>query len=1271
MFDVYIGNKSGEEIFFTKPMVKDKLGVRPLYPNEARLKDISYQCDFKANILVVITDYSHSKGDSTPDVQERFFPDVYLGSIPIMLHSCMCILNNQTEDVLREMGECPFDKGGYFIIDGKEKVLISQEKGTLNRLMVSKAKEKDAVHYNYEATIKCIEEDGLFPKEVSLKTYSSDYMKTSVPIAKELGDTTLVSRYTDAITVRFREIESDIPVFIIFRILGILSDKEIVHYIAGNNKQIQEFLRPSIVHGSVAVTQEESVNFVLNRLIDKTTDYVYYLMIENFLPNIVGSFRKKAVFLGYLCRKLILTQLGVIDETNMDDFKYKRVLTPGLLCSNLFRDAYSVLRRGIIYNLENQYTTNIVLAKSKITTETVITSLINPGNLYLIFDSSRITDGFTKSLKGKWQNSTTLNLAQMQSNKQINSIIQPQEGVSQDLNRLSYIASVSHIRRLNTPLDRSVKLVSPHKIHGSTYGYTCPIESPDGGNIGLIKHFTIISKVTLKTDVDEIKKCIVDLGVTSVEENLYTSDFLDIEKNLTKVFINYNLEGYCDVDKQYHIYNRLKLYKRVGIINIFTSISWNMFDKEIHVLTEEGRLTRPLYVIDKIEQLKKATNQLDWLDLVKGSVISNEEYSIYDSTYHRDLALKITDEQLMEHAGIIEYVDIEESNDIMICPKRSLLTAENITNYTHCEIHPTTMFSMYTNIIPYVDHNPYPRNAFSGQQGKQAIGVYATNFKNRIDTASYILHYPQKHLVNTRYSKYTRLAELPNGQNLMVAIMTYTGYNQEDSIILNKASIERGMFNITSYKSVVSEEEASIVNDVSTKFANSKESQKSGVNIKVKPAFWGENTIDENGFPRENTYIHDGEPYLGKIRIDKKNTQVDTDIINDFLDIDQHKNSTEYTDKTLVGNKLIYGIIDKVFVYEKPAKNSVDNLRKVKIRIRKFRKPTLGDKMASLHGQKGVCGIILQEDDMPFTSEGLHPDIIINPHAIPSRMTIGHLIECVSAKFACMEGTTIDATAFELHNLEQIYDTLPKYNLQRHGNEILYNGCTGEQINTEIFYGPTYYYRLKHMVEDKINYRSVGPKEAITRQPTKGRSSGGGLKIGNMEMNALISHGIANFIKETIAERSDKLLTSIDRETGTMSFPNARLKTLLSSYGYENNDHALIEIPHSMKILIQELEAVGLGVKLKTKSTGDGDEYLDISAFSPEFYEFDDYTNNQQQGNADDNEEEDEDEDDEEDEENEEEDDEENEEENDDENGKDGEEEPNEKNEDRNEDGDE
>jgi len=1018
-------------------------------------------------------------------------------------------LNTKT---LQELGECPYDQGGYFIVDGKEKVIISQERIATNQLFISEASDPEM--YKLEGMIRSTAlENALFPKSVYFWVQKDTYKPSKSGSAIGMENSFFINMKIMNINLEH------IPICIIFRALGIESDKDIVEYIVLNNNDLIPHLRSTIVNATTVFvnndkyiyTQEDALSYLSNFVKHKNTDFVKYIFINDLFPNIGNDFRQKAMYLGYLVNKLVRTTIGQLKQNKRDNYMFKRVDTTGILLGNIFRDFYNKYRNNIRNLIDREYTMGSTSNRLKLVSET---------NFNRIFPSLIIEEGMYKSMKGNWGLTGDPS----------------EQGIVQDVNRLSYIGYMSHLRRVNTPIDRSIKLVEPHRLDTPQWGMMCPIESPDGGNIGLLKHMASSCEITLESNRDSIMECLVDLNLIKLEN----INPFNMNNNYAKINLNNNWIGIHD--NPLELTNTLKKYRRTGVLNAFVSISWNVIENEIMIFSDSGRCVRPLILREELDKLNYDAKS--WEELVNGYT--------YDYTYNKNKK---------QNSSAIEYVDCFETNTLYIA-----MTKEDLTDrHTHLEIHPCLSLSLYTNTIPFANHNQAPRNVFSGQQGKQALGMYATSFNHRIDTASYVLHYPQRSLLSTKIAKYTFKNKMPNGENLIVAIATYTGYNQEDSIILNKSSIQRGMFNVSYFKSIVDSEDEDLKSNTKVVFDNPVRLKKEGKNIDFKYANW--DTIDDNGMPIKDRYISENDCYLGKVNVVQKYTE-DTDAI-----FNDQNYQNYYKDKSKIADKTLNGKIDKVIRYEKKG------LDHIKIRLRKFRIPELGDKMASSHGQKGVCGMILPQEDMPYNKHGLVPDIIVNPHAFPSRMTIAHLIESVLSKLCCLDGQYIDGTAFENHCIDDYYELMKKYNYQKYGDELLYNGFTGEQIETEIFFGPTFYYRLKHMVKDKINYRaSGGPVESLTRQPTQGRANGGGLRIGEMETNAILAHGISSFVKETMTTRSDGYYKYIDSETGEDIIYNEKEKY------YDSINAQKIEVPYSMKLLKQEIEGLGINMKMFTKN---------------------------------------------------------------------------------------
>ncbi len=1118
--------ENAENIYLDKPVLNTNTETHVLLPNEARLRNITYVSNLYVDIHILYQVYKTNTNQIIKE-DKKVFDKVLLGAIPIMLHSKLCNLYGLNEKNLIDMGECPYDQGGYFIIDGKEKVIIAQERGATNKLFINKSTNIENI---YEGYIRCTsEEDSLFPKIVKFFMLSKDIAS---------------GKRMNALTVKVPHISTDIPLFVLFRALGVESDKDIIQNIMSCNETdnaIQNILYYSIIDSPGIYTQKDALNFLKEFTDYKTIEHVRYILIFNLLPNVGHDFQNKAIYLGYIINRLISTYLGRFNDTDRDNYMYKRVHLSGFMLSDIFRDFYNGLRRNVRNNIDREY------EKGPWRKAGNISEIVNLVNLDLMFPSSFITEGMMKSMKGNWG-------LMEDPNKQ---------GIVQDLSRISYSSFVSHLRRVNTPIDRSIKIISPHRLNTSQYGYMCPVESPDGASIGLIKNMSMLTHVTFDISTKAIFDALEILG-NEYYKYIKDIDIYSINKEYAKLFINNAWVAIISHPEM--VFKYFKLLKRNALINIFTSVSWDIMTNVINIIVESGRCCRPLLVIKKgnVLPVTKDTNMI-WSDYFCGQLIEKANFDFYNQEFINPFNLintkdiNVLFEKLEESSSIMEFIDVEESNTCMIAMTSSDLNNKNI-NYTHIEIHPSTMFGIYTSTIPLSNHNQAPRNIFSGAQGKQAVGIYATNFNNRLDTMSYVLHYPQKPIVSTMFNNLFDCDKLPSGENLIVAIACYSGYNQEDSIIINKSSIERGMFNMSYFKTVYDSESSS--KDGEIIFTHPVSVTNSGKKCNIK-GIANYNKIDINtGLPIINSCIKEDDVYLGKCKVVNKQNK-SQNIFNENIQ------EEEYNDISLKADKTVSGFIDKVFL-----NHNSSNENNVKIRFRKWRIPELGDKCASRHGQKGVVGMILPNEQMPFTKQGIIPDMIINPHAFPSRMTIAHLLECLISKSCCIDGIEYDGTPFENHDFEKIYEKLKNNGYECHGNEIMYNGMTGDQIETDIFIGPTYYMRLKHMVADKINYRLDGPVTNITRQPTKGRANDGGLRIGTMETDVLSSHGLFGFLKESLMERADGTTFMIDADKGNIIGSAKNVEKV-----------KFINAPYALKPLLFEINTLGINPILITDNT--------------------------------------------------------------------------------------
>ena len=642
-----------------------------------------------------------------------------------------------------------------------------------------------------------------------------------------------------------------------------------------------------------------------------------------------------------------------------------------------------------------------------------------------------------------------------------------------------------------------------------------------------------------------------DIINTIIDESEYTvyvnfDNIQDLYKK-TKIFVNGSFNYICNNVSLF--LKKLISFKRKGVINIFTSISFNPDMNEINIYSDAGRCCRPLYIVDngslritKNDVSNINTKKVTWSNLLVGSLNS---CSVGDCSNHINLIKE----------GVIEYIDTEESEHSLIAMNSSDLKKKSCS-YSHCEIHPCLILGVLGSMIPFSNHNQSPRNTYQSAMGKQAMGIYMTNYKKRMDTMAHILNYIHKPLVNTRIGYLLPSDNVPNGLNVIVGICTYGGYNQEDSVIINKSAVDRGLFNSTFYRTYKDDEKKIQSSGQEERFMNPDRSSTKG----MKPGVYDK--LSENGFVPKDTYVDSNDIIIGKVMPIKNKNKSEKFA---FKDISTFLRSNES------------GYIDEVYTNRNGEGNKF-----CKVRVRSSRIPTIGDKFSSRHGQKGTCGMILPEEDMPYTKDGIRPDIIVNPHAIPSRMTIAQLIECILGKTCSIIGGFGDGTPFMNTSVDAVMKTLEQTGFDSSGNEVLYNGFNGKQLNCKIFMGPTYYQRLKHMVEDKIHSRSTGPMVLLTRQPAEGRARDGGLRFGEMERDCMISHGSLKFLKERMIDVSDNYRVFVCKKCGMISpvNPDDGIYSCKKCNNYV--DFAEVRIPYACKLLIQELESMSISPRFLT-----------------------------------------------------------------------------------------
>jgi DNA-directed RNA polymerase beta subunit len=1520
------------------PQIHENNGATKLMlPQEAKIRNFTYASTMNIDIHIQYI-IRNTENMENPRIIEKVLQKINIGKLPIMLKSSICVLNQNKHIESVHTGECSMDCGGYFIIKGSEKTVLGQERAAENRIYCFDG--KNTTKWNWFAEIKSVPDfKCISPKQIEMMIASKN------------------NGFGNGIYISIPRIKNPIELFVLFRALGIISDKQISKYIVldiedEKQSEVLSFLQASIIDANKYMTQEDALRHITTSVaytpinLDKETglrkkrEFALEVLENDLFPH-CQTLQQKLYIIGYMARKLIQTSLGWLPPDDRDSYLNKRIELTGTLLNNLFRNYFNKL----VKEMHKQIVREINNGSWRSTDD--YENIINMSNIYKIMKSTTIENGINRAL-------STGDFSIKQSNSS-------KVGVAQVLNRLTYISSLSHLRRINTPLEKSGELIAPRKLHGTTWGFLCCVETPEGQSIGVVKNISYMCHITIPTNSNSLYEY--------VKPHILSVDDTDPEKlnGKVKVFVNGCWLGVSE--NPFELYNDMKDKKYKGIINIYTSIIFDIKMMEIRICNDGGRLTRPVLRVRDNKALitKEIINKLENNEIIWNDLLTNCRLD----------------------ESVIEYIDPDEQNLAMIAMKSKDTYLHKNTdhkfNFTHCEIHPSTIFGVVGSCVPYPDHNQAPRNTYqclhpdelvwmadrtkkmiknvvigdnvltfhpetldisetkvvnqfvrpnefpiykittvSGKEiratedhkfmtdsgwktvkemienpqlkigmsmndysivpqtiegseyilneeifiknitefemnmetefdnfhylenigllslkednpilpilcriigfiisrgynkdelifyfknkndaiafnndlfkcgfeikniedeitnlqdykysvsvnkslllfiygiginykecktipdwikknkeyerqflkgfiannqsmvptinsdslflntimelgdlimkihkkfnsstymlnniirqnssknninsffdnitnfydnvgyvynenkniqtskvieylkynkktgilndhdimsninnaklwiesnlleknnclfvpvfsitpeldgliscietesenhsflttnlllskncamQKQSMGVYALNYDQRMDKTSYILNYPTRPLVETRIMNILRLNQIPSGCQIHVAIMTHTGYNQEDSVLINKGSIDRGLF-ITTIYHTEKDEDKNIIRD---EIIRCKPDPNKTKGIK----FGNYDKLNSQGFIPENSLVENRDVIIAKTIPIKENRNDPTKTVK-YEDQSKTYRTTEetYIDKNYTGR-------------------NGDGYNFAKVRVRTLRKPVLGDKFSSRSGQKGTVGNIIPECDMPFTKDGLRPDIIINPHAIPSRMTIGQLKETLLGKVLIELGLFGDATSFGNLDVKTISAELQKLGYESYGNELMYNGLTGEQLETNIFVGPVFYQRLKHMVNDKQHSRAIGPMVNLTRQPAEGRSRDGGFRIGEMERDVMLAHGMSKFCKERMFDVSDKYSVYVCKKCGMVAsyndgdknraYENADFSVHLCKTCDNKTDFALVNIPYAYKLLSQELQTINVVPRIITE----------------------------------------------------------------------------------------
>jgi DNA-directed RNA polymerase II subunit RPB2 len=935
-----------------KPTIFENNGsVNPMFPNDARLRSFTYASPLNVDVKITTTLIDHTRG-GIRESKIRIFPNVHLGKIPIMVGSKYCLLNDQSHLHPSKLGECEHDIGGYFIITGGERAIISMERMSENRPFVFR-NGKTGTHEKEVVEIKCIGPDNdQVPKSNAVKlvyhpkNHLIMMLRASVP-----------------------RIKADIPLWILFRALGVEKDRDIVNLIIGptSDDVYDNILEESILEASGVTTKATAIEWIAQHISASWNVKTHKNMIvadiiaNELFPQIGGEDMayEKACFLGHMTRKVLWVDSRRIGTDDRDSYPNKRVDVPGFLLADLMRKTYNNrMIKDIRISLSKEIHSGSWKATGnwgEIVNINNINKIIKPTILDVSLRSSLGTGNFGSGKIGT----------------------PGKIGVSQVLSRLNYASAISHLRRISTPIEKTGKLIAPRKLHSSQAFFICPNETPEGHGVGVVKNFASTCQVSIFSSPVNVTHYLLKMGVLQTLKECRDSGNIQLLHSGVRVFINGSWIGALPVEHALETIDELRKAKRAGILHLYTGIVWKSYLKELWISTEAGRVIRPVLYAPAVREIygsKRLQNALaeirEWNELLMWETPTGKH--------------------------LVEYLDAGEVEGAYIAMKYA--DAISDPTMTHCEIHPCNMFGAIAAGIPFPDHNQGPRNAYQCAMAKQSMGVYALNFRQRFDALAHVLCYPQMPLVSTYMSKYYNPHDLPTGKNVMVAIMTYTGYNQEDSNMISKSALDFGFFRSVFYRTYKDEEKKNQSSGEEEKFCKPKPE----LTKHMKNANYSK--LASDGFVHENEYVQPNDILIGKV--------VPLRVPTGKL-LPAGSKTCRDVSKTSRNNES--GFVDRVY------KNmNGEGYSFAKIRMREDRIPEIGDKFSSRYSQKGTLGMIIPTEDMPRTADGIVPDIIINPHAIPSRMTVAQLMETVLGRVSVMAGGLGDGTPFNGTDINQI-----------------------------------------------------------------------------------------------------------------------------------------------------------------------------------------------------------------------------------------------------------
>ncbi|MCJ7636026.1 MAG: DNA-directed RNA polymerase subunit B [Nitrososphaeraceae archaeon] len=1052
------------KIKLQRPRIMELDGsITHVAPVEARLRNLTYASPIMLECSIV---------EDGRIIESRF---IHVGDMPVMVKSNVCILHNLPESKLIELGEDPRDPGGYFVINGSERVIVGLEDLSYNKIIVDS--EETAGILNYKA-----------------KVYSS--------IVGYRAKLELIMKPDGSIVAKIPGSPVDIPLVTLIRALGLESDRDIANAISFKEK-IQDELEPSFEKVGEIISSRDAIVYISKRIAPGMLEEFQIKRAETLLdwgllPHLGKNPEnrgEKALFLGEAASKLVELKLGWVDNDDKDHYGNKVIKFAGQMLADLFRTAFRNLIRDMKYQLERSGQKRGINA---------VAAAVRPGII-----SDKLNNAIAT---GNWGRGRV--------------------GVTQLLDRTNYMSTISHLRRIQSPLSRSQPNFEARDLHTTHFGRICPAETPEGSNCGLVKNLALSAIISVSVQSSEIIEKLYELRVQHIDDADES-----LRYNGCRIFVDGKLIGYIEDGSQ--LSNTLKNLRRNGKIHphvgiyFYSSLNANA-TKRLYISCNSGRVLRPLAIVKEgkslmtsevVEKINKKF--LSWVDLI--------------------------------YMGIIELVDANEEENCFISIDLNAIDS----NTTHIEIYPPSILGIGASVIPYPEHNQSPRNTYESAMAKQSLGFSTPLMNASTYVRQHFMLYPQIPIVSTKAINLLGLDERPTGQNCVVAVLPFEGYNIEDAVVFNKSSVERGLARTFFYR-VYEAEAKQYPGGMKDTF----ELPSADENIR---GFRGEKAyrlLEQDGAVMHEAIVTGGDILIGRTSPPR--------FIEEYKEFEV---KGPYRRDTSIGVRPSEnGVVDSVIMTQ-----SVEGGKMYKIRVRDMRIPEIGDKFASRHGQKGILGMLVSQEDLPYTQDGVVPDIMINPHAFPSRMTVGQFMESLGGKAAALRGKVVDGSAFLGEKLNDIKGFMEQYGYKYSGKEEMYDGRTGLKFPVEVYIGVVYYQKLHHMVADKIHSRARGQVQMLTKQPTEGRARGGGLRFGEMERDCLIAYGASMMLKDRLLDESDKAEVNVCERCGLLSYYDIKQRRYICRVCGDKAKISTIVIAYAFKLLLQEIMSLNIAPRLIPK----------------------------------------------------------------------------------------